>query len=732
MRQPRKLTHSTRSAVPSCVVRRNASRLSPAAIFSVVLALLAVLCAAPRVALAAPPTEDAAVNAEVQKILGSDVAEANYGAAKRRLGALLERCRKKAGNCTAKTVAAVNVQLGLVAFKMTQNDAASAAFAAAITADPTVELPVKSEEPARKLFIEQKAEYDAKHPQNDDPYHVAWEKKDAAFLFVDAMAAKKAQDYPKCMEKIRAAIAIEDNAGARLHLSDCLDGQNRLVDALREVVAANDQKGGDALSGVIREKSEAIMKRLGRVKIEVPERYGELRVTLDDRSVPRSKWATASVVDPGEHHLVAEGVVAGTIMSDDQTVKVEEGQTVVVKVVPVPRAVAPGQLDCIRSATTEAQLQQCVAKEPSTISVHAQAEMSGYTDTQRVQVLSPSIAADISAPTHEWNVGGSYVLDVLSAASADVVSTASPRFYDTRHAGALHGMYAYAPWTFTLNGGLSSEHDYLSRGVHGAVSLDLFEKQFTPKIGYGIALDTIGRTGVPFDVYSNSMTTHDIEISATLILTPKSLAVFGAALQFELGDQSKPYRYIPMFAPGSDVPNHASVNYVNAIRLPERPLEQLPLERDRYALLGRYILRVRDNATLRIDERLYSDNWGVLGSTTEGRYVLDVSQKLRAWGGLRLHVQGGASFYKRGYFAQAGEQGVVKLPIVRTTDRELGSLLSPSPILGGRYMLTSPDAKYEIGVTAQLTLLYTRYFDALYTGSRTAIFGTTAIDFVWQ
>ena len=56
------------------------------------------------------------------------------------------------------------------------------------------------------------------------------------------------------------------------------------------------------------------------------------------------------------------------------------------------------------------------------------------------------------------------------------------------------------------------------------------------------------------------------------------------------------------------VPVGATVDLVNATRLPARPLEQLPLARDRYSLGARYMHRFR-TATLRLEERLYLDSW---------------------------------------------------------------------------------------------------------------------------
>jgi hypothetical protein len=135
---------------------------------------------------------------------------------------------------------------------------------------------------------------------------------------------------------------------------------------------------------------------------------------------------------------------------------------------------------------------------------------------------------------------------------------------------------------------------------------------------------------------------------------------------------------------------------------------------------------------LRLEERLYTDSWGIKGSTSEARFLVDVSPRLLIWTGLRLHVQSAASFYARAYYAIGSPNGTVQLPIVRTTDRELGSLISPAPALGGRIALTSPESKVQMGLTFQGTLMLTKYFDSLYTGNRTAIYGTTGFDFELQ
>ena len=45
-----------------------------------------------------------------------------------------------------------------------------------------------------------------------------------------------------------------------------------------------------------------------------------------------------------------------------------------------------------------------------------------------------------------------------------------------------------------------------------------------------------------------------------------------------------------------------------------------------------------DNATIRVEERLYIDNWGLKASTTDVKYLIDLSERIRIWPHLRFAV----------------------------------------------------------------------------------------------
>jgi hypothetical protein len=373
-----------------------------------------------------------------------------------------------------------------------------------------------------------------------------------------------------------------------------------------------------------------------------------------------------------------------------------------------------------------------------TATKHAGMEFAGYTDTDHVNVLTPSIHAGID------NVSGasltaSYLVDVVSAASADIVSTASSRWQEIRHAGTLSAQYKPHDFGVGVGGSVSSEPDYLSYGVYATVVKDFDEKNWTLDFGYGYSRDTIGRCGdngacTPFAVFSRTLQRGSFNAGISWVVDRASLASVTADLILENGDQSKPYRYIPMFSPGAAaaVPNGASPDYVNAHRLPERPLEQLPLERHRFALTGRYAHRF-ESTTLRLEERLYNDDWGLLASSTDARWIFDFGKRFAVWPHARFHAQNGVSFWEKAYVSANpnGDPATWNLPLYRTGDRELGPLMTVGGG-GGLQLYLGSDAdprKWKVGFSADA--MYTSYLNDLFLTSRTAALGALTLEAEW-
>jgi hypothetical protein len=361
------------------------------------------------------------------------------------------------------------------------------------------------------------------------------------------------------------------------------------------------------------------------------------------------------------------------------------------------------------------------AGQTSNVDVHAASEFATYADTDHVFVQTPSISGAVSNPLAGWSVDGSYLVDVVSAASVDIVSTASRRWEEVRQAGALGATYKPNDFGVSVASALSVEPDYVSWMVGGSFTRDLLQKNLTLLFGYFYTHDTAGRTGTPFSVFSETLESEAFKAAATMVVNRTTTLSFIVDPVFESGNQAKPYRYIPLFAPGTHVPIGASIALVNSLRESARPLEQLPLSRQRYALTTRLAHRFH-HSTLRLDERLYGDSWLLFATTTDARYFFDLGRRVETGPHARLHVQNGVDFWQRAYTLEPG----FNYPEYRTGDRELGPLVN---VTGGWSLsiglgsLGNPNS-WVLGFDANFTS--TRFLDDLYVTQRTsALVGVT-------
>lgn len=357
----------------------------------------------------------------------------------------------------------------------------------------------------------------------------------------------------------------------------------------------------------------------------------------------------------------------------------------------------------------------------------ASLEMAGYTDTDHVNVLSPTIAATIADDVAGWSVSGRYLVDAVSAASVDIVSTASAKWTEYRHVGSGSASYQRGAVGASVSGGVSREPDYLSVGVGTTVSVDLLDKNVTPYLQWSYEHDDVGRTGLATSRWQD-MQKLGLQAGVTFVVDRSTIASVAADAIFEQGYLGKPYRYVPVFAPGTYVPPGASVELVNLLRTEARPIEQLPDSRSRYALTGRIAHRW-DGVTLRADERLYVDSWLERASTTDVRVFVDLGSRLTLWPHLRFHAQTAVKFWQRAYHAVPLPDGNLTVPRWRTGDRELGELYTLTTGAGLRWKWTDGFGSWFLGF--QLDAASTRYLDALFTTGRTSLFSAATVETEW-
>ncbi len=356
----------------------------------------------------------------------------------------------------------------------------------------------------------------------------------------------------------------------------------------------------------------------------------------------------------------------------------------------------------------------------------ASLETAAYTDSDHVSVFTPALSFGIHDPIGGTTLAGHYLVDVVSAASVDIVSTASRRFREVRQAGGLEIGYKPRDFGIAVSASISREPDYLAITAGGDLTYDFGEKNFSFVLGYSYGHDTAGRSDTPFNVFSRTLDKNYIQAALNIVVNRSTVLGLAADVMFENGDQSKPYRYVPLFSPDASLKAvaGASVDYVNSHRLPERALEQLPLARRRFAITERLAHRF-DDSTLRLEERVYQDTWVLRASTTDVRWIYDATKRFEVGPHLRFHVQSGTSFWQRAYVSSPTGWS---LPEFRTGDRELGPLWTFTGGGGAKVNLgpaATPRA-FSIGLTVDG--MYTSYLDDLYILSRAGVLGALTFE----
>src|SRR5690349_22672181 len=170
-----------------------------------------------------------------------------------------------------------------------------------------------------------------------------------------------------------------------------------------------------------------------------------------------------------------------------------------------------------------------------------------YTDTDNVLVVSSELSAERALDDAGSNVAASAVVDVVSAASVDVVAQASQRFSEVRWEANLSGAYAIGDTVPSINYRGSVEPDYVSHGFGAGALTRLGGADTVASAHYQITFDTIGRSGTPFDTYSRSLTIHSAQLGVTQNVSTKSVLRAVFSLTVERGYQEKPYRFVPLF-----------------------------------------------------------------------------------------------------------------------------------------------------------------------------------------
>jgi len=288
---------------------------------------------------------------------------------------------------------------------------------------------------------------------------------------------------------------------------------------------------------------------------------------------------------------------------------------------------------------------------------------------------------------------GNYYLDMVSSASIDVITTASP-YTEEREQWSLGMDYLRGNTTMSVNYVSSVESDFDASTYAFSVSEDMFGDLTTLTLSYAYGEDIVGRSDDPG--FRRENTRQHYGVGLTQIVTRNLIATLNFETVTDEGFLNNPYRSVRYLDPGS------------ARGFSFEP-ELYPATRTSNALglRARYFLPYR--AALEGEYRFYTDTWEIEAHTASLTYV-------HPWGPFtfegkfRYHDQTGASFF-RDIFSRSEATNF------RGRDKELSPLTSYTLTMQAAYEFINDDGNPTWGfikrakVTASLNMLSVDYHD---------------------
>ena len=242
-----------------------------------------------------------------------------------------------------------------------------------------------------------------------------------------------------------------------------------------------------------------------------------------------------------------------------------------------------------------------------------------------------------------------YYVDMISSASIDVVTQASP-YKETRTQNSLSVDAIDGKSTYSAGYIYSKEPDYKAQTAFASISQDMFSDLTTVTFGYTRGWDKVGERGT---TRNDPVDHHGWNVGVTQVLTRNLLLNLSYEATDSQGFLSNPYRQARYLDPAEPLgyayekqvyPENHSGNAGSAVLKYYLPW--------RAAVTGTY--------------RYYSDNWGIRAQTGELGYTQPVG---RAWtldAHARYYHQNHADFYSDLYSYASSQNYLAR-------DRELAT-----------------------------------------------------------
>lgn len=224
---------------------------------------------------------------------------------------------------------------------------------------------------------------------------------------------------------------------------------------------------------------------------------------------------------------------------------------------------------------------------------------------------------------------GQYYVDSVSAASVDVLATASP-YTEERDEYTVGVDYLHEDAIMSLGYTNSSENDYEANTVYFSVSQEFFGGMSTITMGYANGWDDVGRVGN--ETFSEQADRRNYQLGLSQVLTRNSLLGIDLEVVSDEGFLQNPYRQNRYVDPNDPT---------SFLYQPER----YPETRTSTSIATRALYYLPYRASIRGEYRYFTDSWGIDAHTVELAYVHGVNARWTLEGSVRYYTQDAADFY---------------------------------------------------------------------------------------
>ena len=308
--------------------------------------------------------------------------------------------------------------------------------------------------------------------------------------------------------------------------------------------------------------------------------------------------------------------------------------------------------------------------------------MYHYYDGGGVTIDGPSLLVRKKF-AEKYAVDASYYVDMVSSASIDVITTASP-YKEERTQYGVGFEYLRGKVTYAASFSNSSENDYDADTASLSISQDMFGDLTTVSLSFTRGWDDVTRTGDA--TFADSVDRRIYGVDVSQVATKNLILGLSFETITEEGFLNNPYRQVRFLDPD------AALGY-------SYEAERYPRTRtgNALSLRGRWYLPYR--AALQAEYRAYTDTWDILAHTAEFSYMHPLNEEWTFDVHYRFYTQNAAEFYSDLYPRENFQNFLAR-------DKELASMQSHTLGFGVAYEFKP--GRVEFLGKAALNLRYDR------------------------